>query len=119
MGFIDVFSAEDRVEVKFSDFYKLIRDCTEREVLANGLRHKIPYIHILAMLGELSKLGNKQVYILRRVKGTLIVALTRFIRYHVCALRTIHLLAKSIKAWPLIQTGKILFQYKVAEIRLK
>lgn len=54
MGFADMFSAEDRVTVKFSDFYELVKGCTEREVATNGLRYHIPHSHILAMLGELS-----------------------------------------------------------------
>lgn len=52
MGLADVFSAEDRVAVKFSDFYELVKGCTEREVITNGLKYRIPHAHILAMLDE-------------------------------------------------------------------
>lgn len=55
MGLVDMFSAEDRVAVKFSDFYELIKGCTEREIITNGLKHRIPHAHILAMLNELPK----------------------------------------------------------------
>lgn len=55
MGVMDMFNAEDRVNVKFSDFYNLVKGCTEREVITNGLKHKIPHAHILAMLDELDE----------------------------------------------------------------
>jgi hypothetical protein len=57
MGLADVFSAEDRVAVKFSDFYELVKGCTEREVITNGLKYKIPHAHILAMLDELPEVA--------------------------------------------------------------
>lgn len=53
MGFVDMITAEDRVSVKFSDFYEMVKGCAEREVISNGLKRKIPHAHILAMLGEL------------------------------------------------------------------
>lgn len=53
MGLVDMFSAEDRVNVKFTDFYGMVRGCTEREIITNGLKYRIPHDHILAMLGEL------------------------------------------------------------------
>lgn len=53
MGIVDMFSAEDRVDVRFSTFYELVKGCAEREFITNGLKHKIPHAHILAMLNEL------------------------------------------------------------------
>lgn len=53
MGILDAFAAEDRVDVKFSTFYELVKGCAEREFITNGLKHKIPHAHILVMLGEL------------------------------------------------------------------
>ena len=53
MGILDAFAAEDRVDVKFSTFYELVKGCAEREFITNGLKHKIPHAHILAMLNEL------------------------------------------------------------------
>lgn len=55
MGIVDMFGAEDRLQVKFSDFYNLIQGHTERNVITNGLKHKIPHAHILTTLGELSE----------------------------------------------------------------
>lgn len=52
MGMIDLFSAEDRVNVKFTDFYNLVKGCAEREIITNGLKHDVPHAQILAMLGE-------------------------------------------------------------------
>ena len=57
MGILDAFAAEDRVDVKFSTFYELVTGCAEREFITNGLKHKIPHAHILAMLGELPEPG--------------------------------------------------------------
>lgn len=53
MGILDAFTAEDRVDVKFSTFYELVKGCAEREFITNGLKYKIPHAHILTMLGEL------------------------------------------------------------------
>lgn len=53
MGILDAFAAEDRVDVKFSTFYELVKGCAEREFITNGLKYKIPHAHILAMLVEL------------------------------------------------------------------
>lgn len=33
MGLVDSFSAEDRVSVKFSDFYKLMKEAARAEVI--------------------------------------------------------------------------------------
>ena len=49
MGILDVFAAEDRVDVRFSTFYELVKGCAEREFITNGLKRKIPHAHILAM----------------------------------------------------------------------
>lgn len=57
MGILDAFAAEDRVDVKFSTFYEPVKGCAEREFITNGLKHKIPHAHILAMLGELPEPG--------------------------------------------------------------
>ncbi len=53
MGILDAFAAEDRVDVKFSTFYELVKGCAEREFVTNGLKRRIPHAHILAMPGEL------------------------------------------------------------------
>lgn len=50
MGFADVLTAEDRIEVKFSDFYKLVRAETERALLKNAVNAEIPREEILKML---------------------------------------------------------------------
>lgn len=57
MGILDAFAAEDSVDVKFSTFYELVKGRAEREFIINGLKHKIPHAHILAMLGELPEPG--------------------------------------------------------------
>lgn len=50
MGFIDALNAEDRVPVKFSEFYDLMKGCTERELLTNAVKARVPHQFIEAML---------------------------------------------------------------------
>ena len=50
MGIVDAFAAEDRVEVKFSDFYRLIREAAKAELMANGVYTLVPHEYIEAML---------------------------------------------------------------------
>lgn len=49
MGMMDAFNAEDRVQVKFSDFYNLMRGCAERDILMNGIETLVPhqYMHMM------------------------------------------------------------------------
>lgn len=54
MSLVDAFSAEDRVDVKYSDFYALVKGCTERDILMNAVKAKVPYDYIeCIMTGEL------------------------------------------------------------------
>lgn len=50
MGLADVLSAEDRVEIKFSDFYTLVREAAKYEIAANGIKTKVPHEEMLKML---------------------------------------------------------------------
>lgn len=50
MGLVDTFSAEDRVQVKFSDFYNLIKGCTQRDMLMNGVKCEVPHKFIREMM---------------------------------------------------------------------
>lgn len=60
MGLADAFSAEDRVNVKFSDFYSLIKGCTQREMLMNAVTTKVPYDYIMAtMTGKIPQEQEK------------------------------------------------------------
>lgn len=42
MGLADAFAAEDRVDVKFTDFYNLMKGCTQRDMLMNAVKTKSP-----------------------------------------------------------------------------
>lgn len=57
MGLVDVFGAEDRITLKTNDlvnyFRSEARTNVENEVMIRGLRAKLPYSHILVMIGEL------------------------------------------------------------------
>ena len=50
MGLVDAFSAEDRVSVKFSDFYRMAKKAAESEVMANGIFGRVPHEYIEIML---------------------------------------------------------------------
>ena len=50
MGLVDSLAAEDRVEVKYSDFYKLVRAEAERALLKNAVHAGVPREQILKMM---------------------------------------------------------------------
>lgn len=43
MGLMDVFNAEDRLEIKFSDFYNLVKNSTRAEMMMNGIKNEVDY----------------------------------------------------------------------------
>lgn len=52
MGLVDAFGAEDRVQVKFSDFYELVRGCTQRDQMLNAINCNVPHRYIREMCGR-------------------------------------------------------------------
>ena len=46
MGLADTFGAEDRVQVKFSDFYKLMKQATQYEIVMNAVGCDVPHRYI-------------------------------------------------------------------------
>ena len=50
MGLVDSLAAEDRIEVKYSDFYRLVRAEAERALLKNAVHAGIPREQILKMM---------------------------------------------------------------------
>ena len=60
MGLADAFSAEDRVDVKFSDFYNLVEGCTQLKMVMNAVTTKVPYEYIIAtMTGKIPQEQEK------------------------------------------------------------
>lgn len=49
MGLADSFAAEDRVNVKFSDFYRLIKESTKADLIMNAVNCDVPHQHIREM----------------------------------------------------------------------
>lgn len=43
MGLVDTFSAEDRVSVKFSDFYALMKQAATAELVMNAVNCGVPH----------------------------------------------------------------------------
>ena len=49
MGIVDMFSSEDRVPVKFSDFYSLVKEATKAEFLMNGVKTGVDHSSMYSM----------------------------------------------------------------------
>ncbi|MDD3337859.1 MAG: hypothetical protein PHS82_03285 [Lachnospiraceae bacterium] len=47
---VDCFAKEDRVEVKFSDFYNLIKQSAKEELLENAIQCRVPYEFMTTMI---------------------------------------------------------------------
>ena len=50
MSLVDAFKAEDRVEVKFSNFYNLMKEATKAELLMNGINCDTPHAYMREMM---------------------------------------------------------------------
>ena len=58
---MDAFSKEDRVEVTFSDFYRLMKEGTKAEILMNAVNCNVPHRYIREMAtGKSEAPGQKQ-----------------------------------------------------------
>lgn len=60
MGLADAFGAEDRVQVKFSDFYELVRGCTQRDQMLNAINCNVPHRYIREMVTGKSEEPEKR-----------------------------------------------------------
>ena len=49
MGLVDTFGREDRVEVTFSNFYKLMREASKAELVMNAVNCNVPHRYIREM----------------------------------------------------------------------
>lgn len=43
MGLVDAFNKEDRVQVTFSDFYRLMKYATKAELMMNAVNCNVPH----------------------------------------------------------------------------
>ena len=50
MGILDTFAPEDKVPVKFSDFYELMRESTKAEIMMNAINCDVPHRFIREMM---------------------------------------------------------------------
>lgn len=56
MGLLDAFTPEDKVPVKFSDFYELMRESAKAEIMMNAVNCDVPHRFIREMMtGESEK----------------------------------------------------------------
>ena len=49
MGLVDTFGKEDRTEIKFSDFYTLVKQAATAELLMNAVNCDVPHRYIREM----------------------------------------------------------------------
>lgn len=50
MSIVDAISREDRVEVKFSDFYALMKEAAKAELMMNGVKTGVHHFDMYAMI---------------------------------------------------------------------
>lgn len=50
MGFMDAISSEDRVGVKFTDFYRMMREAAKAELMMNAINCDVPHLCIREMM---------------------------------------------------------------------
>ena len=50
MGLLDSITNEDRIQVKFSDFYRLMKEATKAEILTNGIKCDTPHAYMREMM---------------------------------------------------------------------
>lgn len=50
MGMMDAFNPEDRVQIKISDLYRLMKEGTKAEFILNAVNCEVPYSHIREMV---------------------------------------------------------------------
>lgn len=61
MGLMDVFNKEDRIEVTFSTFYKLVRESAKCELVMNAVDCDVPHRYIREMCsGKSEEPDDKQ-----------------------------------------------------------
>ena len=60
MGLVDAFGAEDRVQVKFSDFYKLMKQAAQYEIAMNAIGCDVPHRYIREMMTRKSEAAEVQ-----------------------------------------------------------
>lgn len=58
MGLLDGITAEDRVDVKFSDFYQLMRESAKADLLCNAVKCDVPHQYIREMLTGKCEAGS-------------------------------------------------------------
>ena len=58
---LDAFAKEDRVEVTFSDFYRIMRESTKSELVMNAVNCNVPHRYIREMAtGKSEATGQTQ-----------------------------------------------------------
>ena len=61
MGLADALAREDRVEVTFSDFYRLMKESSKAELIINAVNCNVPHKYIREMVT-----GKSEVFGQRR-----------------------------------------------------
>ena len=62
MGLADAFAKEDRVEVTYSNFYKLMRESAKAELIMNAVNCDVPHQYIREMATGEKERGSIWIY---------------------------------------------------------
>lgn len=52
MSLVDAFSKEDRIPVKFSDFYEMVRSSAERDIMLQAIERNVPVSTLQQVFSE-------------------------------------------------------------------
>lgn len=52
MSLVDAFSKEDRIPVKFSDFYEMVRSSVERDIMLQAIERNVPVSTLQQVFSE-------------------------------------------------------------------
>ncbi len=52
MSFIDNFTSDGTVELKYREFYSLMRESTKAEFLMNGIKSRVPAEYLELIMGK-------------------------------------------------------------------
>ena len=68
MGLADTFGAEDRVQMKFSDFYKLMKQAVQYEMAMNAVGCDVPHRYIRECMTGVKEPQKKKILIRREIR---------------------------------------------------
>lgn len=59
MSIVDIFSKEDRVGIKISSLYEILKGCTQRDMLMRAVKCRVPHKYIEMIMKSDEQEENK------------------------------------------------------------